>query len=440
MKYDSLSLFDEINTNGLHKDAEVLVWCATYNHVDYIEDALKGFINQTVNFPYVVIIFDDASTDGTSDIIRQYAETYPEKFCIYIAKQNTYGNTQRKEMFHEIIRREFSGKYVALCEGDDFWIDRNKLQIQYDYMEENEKCSFTMHNSIMIDCTTNGLEAFNKYEMDTKLGYFDALTRDVRLATASLMYRFDYEFMPDMFYNNGIGDFPRILYLVTKGYGYYFDRIMAVYRNKAPNSWTAKRSKSLERHFAHLIKMSDFLLNYNIYTKNRYTDEIRFSVYRRVCRFLESIEDTTDINDGGVELICSLYDKYCSNVINKDELIRLAKHRFSEGHCTDEIKKAVNDHSYVVIWGTGDGALRLSEQMKRDGVKYDGYIVGDPDNKTTSYFNKPVYPMDNIPFPKEDTLVIVSLYFQLMPRDLIKILEKNGYSDYLMPYVMEVGI
>lgn len=115
----------------------VSISCITYNHAPYIKQCLDGFLNQVTNFEYEVLIHDDASTDGTSSILECYAQKYPHLFNIYIQKNNQY--SQGNGFIGLKINAERAkGKYLAFCEGDDYWNDPLKLQKQIDFLEKNE--------------------------------------------------------------------------------------------------------------------------------------------------------------------------------------------------------------------------------------------------------------------------------------------------------------
>ena len=125
----------------------VAIKCATYNHEPYIRDALEGFVMQKTNFPFVAIVHDDASTDGTPDIIREYAEKYPDIIKPIYETENQY--SKRDGSLRRIMNAavEASGaKYVALCEGDDYWTDPLKLQKQVDFLESHPDYSMVFAN------------------------------------------------------------------------------------------------------------------------------------------------------------------------------------------------------------------------------------------------------------------------------------------------------
>lgn len=113
----------------------VSVCCMAYNHGPYIEDALEGFLIQETNFPFEIIIHDDASTDNTADIIRQYQARYPHLIKPIYQFQNQY--SQGKEPLFEFMSPLIKGKHIALCEGDDFWVCSKKLQKQANFLESH---------------------------------------------------------------------------------------------------------------------------------------------------------------------------------------------------------------------------------------------------------------------------------------------------------------
>lgn len=115
----------------------VSVISLTYNHAPYIRECLDGFLMQKTDFSFEVIIHDDASTDGTSDIVREYAGKYPDIIKPIIQTENQYS---KHRDFNKILKFCFDrckGKYIAFCEGDDYWIDPLKLQKQVDFLEKN---------------------------------------------------------------------------------------------------------------------------------------------------------------------------------------------------------------------------------------------------------------------------------------------------------------
>lgn len=113
----------------------VSIRCTAYNHEKYIRDALEGFVMQKTNFRFEAIVHDDASTDGTAAIIREYAEKYPDIIKPIYETENQY--SKHDGSLTKIMNEACKGKYIALCEGDDYWIEPYKLQKQVDFLESS---------------------------------------------------------------------------------------------------------------------------------------------------------------------------------------------------------------------------------------------------------------------------------------------------------------
>src|SRR5574344_1986516 len=129
----------------------VVIRCITYNHESYIRDCLNGFVMQKTTFPFVAVVHDDASTDKTADIIREYAEKYPDIIKPIYETENQYSKSDGS--LERIMNAHTKGKYIALCEGDDYWIDPLKLQKQVDFLEANPEYSMCFHKAKVIDET-----------------------------------------------------------------------------------------------------------------------------------------------------------------------------------------------------------------------------------------------------------------------------------------------
>ena len=136
----------------------VSIRCLTYNHEQYIADALDGFLKQETNFPFEVIVHDDASTDETANIIREYEKKYPKIIKPIYEKENQY--SKHDGSLSRIMEAACNGKYHAFCEGDDCWIAPNKLQMQVDWLEDHPEYTMCFHcseinNEYNIPCNLN---------------------------------------------------------------------------------------------------------------------------------------------------------------------------------------------------------------------------------------------------------------------------------------------
>lgn len=167
----------------------VSICCITYNHAKYIRDALDGFMMQETDFPFEVLIHDDASTDGTADIIREYEKKYPGIIKPIYQTENQYSKGVKISTTYNYPRAQ--GKYIALCEGDDFWTDKHKLQVQFDFMENHLDYSMCFHGAVTLgehDSNDNGL--FSHIEERDYQG--QELLETWTVPTASSFFRTEY--------------------------------------------------------------------------------------------------------------------------------------------------------------------------------------------------------------------------------------------------------
>lgn len=127
-------------------DYKVIIMCTTFNHVKYIEDAMKGFIRQKTNFPYCALLIDDCSTDGNQEVIRRFEKEYPDIIKgVYLPHNMWYQPEEKDKYLRPWIERT---EYLAYCEGDDYWISDYKLQIQVDFLDAHPDYLLHFHNAV----------------------------------------------------------------------------------------------------------------------------------------------------------------------------------------------------------------------------------------------------------------------------------------------------
>lgn len=126
----------------------VSIICTTYNHESFVEDAIEGFLSQETNFAFEILIHDDASTDNTASIIRNYQAAYPEIIKPVFQIENQYSRGERP---FQLIGPYCSGHYIAVCEGDDYWTDPKKLQVQVDFLEQHPDYVISGHDACIVD-------------------------------------------------------------------------------------------------------------------------------------------------------------------------------------------------------------------------------------------------------------------------------------------------
>lgn len=252
-------------------DILVSVVCTAYNHEAYIRDALEGFISQKTSFRYEVWVHDDASTDKTAEIIREYANKYPNIIRPIFQKENQYSKGIKIE--REYIYPRMSGKYIAFCEGDDFWCCKDKLQLQVDFLQKHEEYSACVHNSRVLNCRTNTENFLNPCNVDKDLTIDSILQHgNAQFQLSSLMLRREYLELPDAFSAKGFGDYPLAIYLAICGKVYYFKEVMSVYRLFASGSWTSRQAdpKNVEKAIEHFQEVNRMLISIDQYTNYFY--------------------------------------------------------------------------------------------------------------------------------------------------------------------------
>ena len=246
--------------------------CFTYNHVHYIEDTLKGFVLQETTFPSVYIIIDDASTDGEQEFLKNWAEKYLSQdvecldwkaesygrvlesrltnnpnslFVIILLYENLFQKGKGYLKFDYIAKWLNDSKYLAICEGDDYWVDRNKLQKQVDYLESNDSVNIYVHNADKYICSTDETVLFNT-SIPTKIyGIKDVIKMKWFTPTASFVYKNNVE-VSTLWRENGCNGDMALLYTnLLKGDLFYDSTIMSVYRYGTPLSMSSASNKDI---------------------------------------------------------------------------------------------------------------------------------------------------------------------------------------------------
>ncbi|MBR6981966.1 MAG: glycosyltransferase [Ruminococcus sp.] len=215
--------------------------CLAYNHEKTIRQCLDGFVNQKTNFPFIAVVHDDASTDHTADIIREYAEEYPDIIKPIFEEKNLY-QQGKFDLIEGSINQAMDGcKYVALCEGDDYWISPDKLQRQVDYLEANPDYSMCCTDSVVL--TEHGEEDWCISGKDTDLPLEDLIIRGgLYFATAGIIYKKSVkDNYPECCKQCSVGDHPLQIMCGLKGKVRYFSEKMVAYRFAMGNSWSATR-------------------------------------------------------------------------------------------------------------------------------------------------------------------------------------------------------
>lgn len=286
---------------------EVSILCLTYNHRKYIAQALDSFVSQKTDFEYEILVHDDASEDGTSDIIREYQKKYPDRIKPVIQTVNQM--SQGKKIMNEFLFPAAKGKYICFCEGDDYLCDDGKLQKQYDFMEAHPDYSACVHNTLLKDITGGTDHTVNASETD-----YDIPMREIMMGggsafhTSSIFFRAEYKYRPDAFTAPGFGDYPRSIYLRHVGKVRYLADVMSVHRVNVAGSWTVKNvaSEDPQKVIRHYENVNRLLRQIDDYTEQQYHDDIRFVTRRNECIILQWQDNSRKILTDYKDIYASL--------------------------------------------------------------------------------------------------------------------------------------
>lgn len=245
----------------------VSIRCFVYNHEPFLRQCLDGFVMQQTNFPFEAIVHDDASTDGSAAIIREYAKKFPDIIKPIIQTENQY--SKRDGSLRRIMNEHMRGKYVAICEGDDFWTDPHKLQRQVDFLESHPEYSLTCTNAVILSGDKE-LD-WRRYDKDCEVPLEDVIVkRGAWIHTASMLYRWQLrEDYPDFALKCHVGDYPLAIHLALKGKVHYFADKMVTYRYMAAGSWSIG-TRINAAYYKRWLSEVRMLQNFNEYSGRKY--------------------------------------------------------------------------------------------------------------------------------------------------------------------------
>ena len=202
----------------MENNVKLTILCVVYNHKDYIRRTIESFLNQKTEYKYEILIHDDASTDGTIDILKEYEKNYPDIIKVFYEQKNKYREKKLKDELYNIVENYAKGDYLAWCEGDDYWIDNYKVQLQLDYLENHRDCVMTAHNGICYDCRTGEMQAIDGFDEDKDVSMQEILIHKKNcFPTASMIMKKNMFIMDKPFNECSIGDWTLMIYCATKG-------------------------------------------------------------------------------------------------------------------------------------------------------------------------------------------------------------------------------
>jgi len=213
--------------------------CLCFNHEKFLETTLNGLLAQQTKYRFEIIIHDDVSTDSSRDILKNYRSKYPDIIKLILQKENQFSQGKR---ITPIATSYASGKYIAMCEGDDFWLDVNKIQKQVAFLESNNDYVISFHDVIIVD-ENNQLVSSSKIPKKFQKSYNESemALGDSFLPTLSWVYR-NIDFGDYQEINKVLnGDTFFVSMLSSFGKAKYHSEIKAAYRLHHQGAWSTKQ-------------------------------------------------------------------------------------------------------------------------------------------------------------------------------------------------------
>ncbi|MCH5270282.1 MAG: glycosyltransferase [Lachnospiraceae bacterium] len=411
-------------------EIEVSIICVTFNQADYIRDTLEGFLMQKTDFAYEILIHDDVSTDGTVEVLREYQQKYPDKIKLVLEVENQY--SKGVDITKDIMLPYVRGRYIAYCEGDDYWIYSGKLQAQYDLLEAHPEISLCYHNAVVYDedkdeLTLNVIKHKSGYITDADTvfpskGWYP---------TASSFYRTEYmEDYPNL--HAPTGDEGMRCYMACCGKLYFINQAWSVYRKNSNGAWNAKFVNDRKIADRYIIDLIQFMKNYNEYSAGRfekyfykrfrhslifYIDK-HYGNWYTVEQFRSYIEDIKGITEHKAD---ALLDLFCST-----DAIRCSD--YYRETIKQKIQPRVLAGARLYIYGAGLEATKAIAVLAAEGVDISGLIVSDK-NKNEKVIFEPLYELNEVE-PNSNVMIWPCLYADR--HSVIGLLRDKGFHSIII--------
>lgn len=291
----------------------VSICCLAYNHSSFIRETIESFLMQRTDFLYEILIHDDASTDDTAEIIREYECRYPE--IIHAIYQRENQHSKNINIFRTYFSSIIHGKYVAYCEGDDCWIDPMKLQKQVNVLENDEEYIACVGQTEINDLQTGDKRLLSKYKRDCDVSLSDVVLdwgRAFHLSSVLCLQKFGVDKQKLCQLKYGPGDYALAVSLLLSGKKVkYINDVMSKYRrNSCQTAWTVQNKnlmESIDKRRIKMLQKADEISGYryhdvlnrgiislehglymNKFKKNFYKDKLLYNKFKDL-QFMEKI-------------------------------------------------------------------------------------------------------------------------------------------------------
>ena len=253
----------------------VSIRCFVYNQAPYVRQCLEGFVMQKTDFAFEAIVHDDASTDGTIEIVKEYTEKYPHIIKPIFEVENQY--SKRDGSLEKIMDEQMCGKYIAICEGDDYWTDPLKLQKQVDFLESHPDYGLVYSK---VNCYSQSKNKIIGDFGECRHSFEDLLLRGNAIPTLSVLFRKNLyeEYVKEIQPAKRqwkMGDYPIWLWLAQKNSVHFMNEVIGVYR-------VLKESASHSLDVKKLLAFSRSYLDIRVFFYNKYKETVNSQCINKI--------------------------------------------------------------------------------------------------------------------------------------------------------------
>lgn len=370
----------------MDRDIMVSVIMIAYNHERYIRQAIDSVLNQKTNFKIEILIHDDASTDRTSMIIKEYEEKYPEIIKAVYEKENQWQKDSRH--FSKIIfGQKMNGRYWAQCECDDYWIDENKLQKQIDFMEAHQEYSMCMSNALMLNMVTGEMKPINPFPKEGTYSQEEQIKAGLGSnfpSAASFVFRTELFWdMPDFFRESSTGDYSLRQYYADRGSVYYFGESMSVYRVAVPHSYMSRIKEDTIFYNNYTVETINFFEKFNDYTGRRFNHILEKKIISDYLGFCSSIEEREGLVKASAQGLDMDKIRECYDCLSADHV----------RSCVSNLEAATG---HLFIYGASRLGVICKKQLEEAGIEFEGFVVSDGQMKPEEVEGRRVFYLSEV--------------------------------------------
>lgn len=281
------------------KETEVLIFCYAYNHEKYIANCLDSMLKQLVDFNVKIIVHNDNSTDKTKEIIESYRTKHKEIIKVINQTNNLYSKEHALLPIFSFLRKYLEGKYIAMCEGDDYWTNPLKLKTQVELLNKYPKCHFCVHKvDVLNDETQKVYRTIPAKEFKLKSS---VLSSDKFIHLTSIRYPFQTSsyMVRAMDFSNYLDNLPKfaeimptedestLLYFGQLGEIIYINKSFSVYRKFSDGSWSNDhKEKDLKQNIERLNRMIVAMKEFDSFTCFKYKHQVDFRIKKHQLRIM----------------------------------------------------------------------------------------------------------------------------------------------------------